>query len=288
MGCIASKPADVYEADQKNSASHSKGDAHRKAAEGPDPIPPQVAQAIQQASQAAAAAAQAEQQESERSIGHVILGTPRHSLTAGQLVARANSRAGNYKKNSVGADLHSIMDDQGMLNPMVARQMSVMSHYSVRSESGSVLITPEQRLQAEFKLIKLIGRGGFGNVYLGEWDGERVAIKIIQVRHMAALDQPFGHGHRHQGCPCGDTYDSQVTYLHSAGAFGSRAVRAGLDTCAGAQQRRPRRAGVGGSQGAHGADGGGADERHCTRQHCADTQGKAGGHRGPVQERCRG
>jgi hypothetical protein len=46
----------------------------------------------------------------------------------------------------------------------------------VRSESGSVMITPEDA-EAPFKLIRLIGRGGFGNVYLGEWDGERVAIK---------------------------------------------------------------------------------------------------------------
>jgi serine/threonine protein kinase len=38
------------------------------------------------------------------------------------------------------------------------------------------MITPEDA-EAPFKLIRLIGRGGFGNVYLGEWDGERVAIK---------------------------------------------------------------------------------------------------------------
>lgn len=48
------------------------------------------------------------------------------------------------EKSFVGADLHAIMDDHGMLNPLVSRQLSVMSHYSVRSESGSVMITPEQ------------------------------------------------------------------------------------------------------------------------------------------------
>lgn len=124
----------------------------------------------------------------------MILGTPKssaHRLSPGQLVARANSRAGSqYRKNSVGADLHSIMDDQGLLNPLVARQMSVMSHYSVRSESGSVLITPVPNPKPEFRLLKLIGRGGFGNVYLGEWsaDGERIAVKIIQGYNNA--DQP--------------------------------------------------------------------------------------------------
>ncbi|GFH13636.1 protein kinase domain-containing protein, partial [Haematococcus lacustris] len=80
------------------------------------------------------------------------------------------------EKSFVGADLKSIMDEHGMLNPLVSRQLSVMSHYSVRSESGSVMITPEDA-EAPFKLIRLIGRGGFGNVYLGDWDEERVAIK---------------------------------------------------------------------------------------------------------------
>lgn len=72
------------------------------------------------------------------------------------------------RKSQLGADLHSIMDDQGMLNPLVSRQLSVLSHYSVRSESGSVMITPEDG-GAPFKLLRLIGRGGFGNVYLGGW-----------------------------------------------------------------------------------------------------------------------
>lgn len=81
------------------------------------------------------------------------------------------------EKSFVGADLHAIMDDHGMLNPLVSRQLSVMSHYSVRSESGSVMITPEDA-EAPFKLIRLIGRGGFGNVYLGDWEAERVAIKV--------------------------------------------------------------------------------------------------------------
>ena len=95
-----------------------------------------------------------------------------------------------------------------------------MSHYSVRSESGSVLIQvrmvsrwceseasssrffllttnflqnilfsqPEEHDSKPFKLLKLIGRGGFGNVYLADWeDGERVAIKIIQVSSASTL-----------------------------------------------------------------------------------------------------
>ncbi|KAL6749139.1 kinase-like domain-containing protein [Haematococcus lacustris] len=91
------------------------------------------------------------------------------------------------EKSFVGADLNSIMDEHGMLNPLVSRQLSVMSHYSVRSESGSVMITPEDA-EAPFKLLRLIGRGGFGNVYLGDWDDERVAIKIIGGNTNA--DQP--------------------------------------------------------------------------------------------------
>lgn len=41
------------------------------------------------------------------------------------------------EKSFVGADLHAIMDDHGMLNPLVSRQLSVMSHYSVRVKGVS-------------------------------------------------------------------------------------------------------------------------------------------------------
>lgn len=119
-----------------------------------------------------------------QSGGSLILGTPKTRYTPEQLEAQASRSSSQQRKNSVGADLHSIMDEHGMLSPLVARQMSVMSHYSVRSQSGSVLITPQQKAsKPEFQLQKLIGRGGFGNVYLGEWTNhhERVAVKIIQV-----------------------------------------------------------------------------------------------------------
>jgi hypothetical protein len=33
------------------------------------------------------------------------------------------------QQSFVGADLHAIMDDHGTLNPLVSRQLSVMSHY---------------------------------------------------------------------------------------------------------------------------------------------------------------
>jgi serine/threonine protein kinase len=42
------------------------------------------------------------------------------------------------------------------------------------------MITPEHG-KAPFELIRLIGRGGFGNVYLGDWEGEQVAIKVGSV-----------------------------------------------------------------------------------------------------------
>uniref|UniRef100_A0A7R9V8Z4 Protein kinase domain-containing protein n=1 Tax=Chlamydomonas euryale TaxID=1486919 RepID=A0A7R9V8Z4_9CHLO len=84
-------------------------------------------------------------------------------------------------KSRVGADFANIIDDQGMLNTVASRQMSQLSRYSVRSESGSVVITPELGPRAPFQLKKLIGKGGFGNVYLAQMNtGEYVAVKIIQ------------------------------------------------------------------------------------------------------------
>eukprot|EP00983_Pelagomonas_calceolata_P133708 1161988-Pelagomonas_calceolata.AAC.3 len=49
------------------------------------------------------------------------------------------------------------------------------------------MITPEQA-KAPFRLIRLIGRGGFGNVYLGEWDGEKVAVKVCVKRGVVETD----------------------------------------------------------------------------------------------------
>lgn len=80
----------------------------------------------------------------------------------------------------VTADLNAIVDDQGTINSLVSRQLSMMSHYSVRSEAGSVILQPEVGPNAlGFTLQKLIGRGGFGNVYLGEWEERRVAVKVV-------------------------------------------------------------------------------------------------------------
>ncbi|GLC36300.1 hypothetical protein PLESTF_001731000 [Pleodorina starrii] len=82
----------------------------------------------------------------------------------------------------VSADLNAIVDDQGTINALVSRQLSVMSHYSVKSEAGSVILQPELAQGPNalgFTLHKLIGRGGFGNVYLGDWEGRKVAVKVV-------------------------------------------------------------------------------------------------------------
>jgi hypothetical protein len=82
----------------------------------------------------------------------------------------------------VSADLNAIVDDQGTINALVSRQLSVMSHYSVKSEAGNVILEPEMAAGPNplgFTLQKLIGRGGFGNVYLDEYEGRRVAVKVV-------------------------------------------------------------------------------------------------------------
>mmetsp|Transcript_14058 Transcript_14058/g.30435 ORF Transcript_14058/g.30435 Transcript_14058/m.30435 type:complete len:668 (+) Transcript_14058:557-2560(+) len=154
MGCFHSKEV-LYEIDGKP-VKDEPTNYH---------ISPEVEQALQ-----SARLSQLSQQHIQRGSGNSI---------SFPLTPSTTGRNNRPRKSYVGADLHSIMDDQGMLNPLVSRQLSVMSHYSVRSESGSVMITPEEG-GPPFRLLRLIGRGGFGNVYLGEWEAQRVAIKVIQ------------------------------------------------------------------------------------------------------------
>lgn len=101
---------------------------------------------------------------------------------AGGSITGMSRRTPVGKGAHVSADLNAIVDDQGTINALVSRQLSVMSHYSVKSEAGSVILQPEVAHGPNalgFTLHKLIGRGGFGNVYLGEWEGRKVAVKVV-------------------------------------------------------------------------------------------------------------
>ncbi|GIL48237.1 hypothetical protein Vafri_4913 [Volvox africanus] len=113
---------------------------------------------------------------------------------AGGSTSGVSRRTPAGKGAHVSADLNAIVDDQGTINALVSRQLSVMSHYSVKSEAGSVILQPELAHGPNalgFTLHKLIGRGGFGNVYLGEWEGRKVAVKVVTGNNNETqADQP--------------------------------------------------------------------------------------------------
>eukprot|EP00201_Polytomella_parva_P020834 CAMPEP_0175042198 /NCGR_PEP_ID=MMETSP0052_2-20121109/2407_1 /TAXON_ID=51329 ORGANISM="Polytomella parva, Strain SAG 63-3" /NCGR_SAMPLE_ID=MMETSP0052_2 /ASSEMBLY_ACC=CAM_ASM_000194 /LENGTH=656 /DNA_ID=CAMNT_0016304937 /DNA_START=101 /DNA_END=2068 /DNA_ORIENTATION=+ len=109
---------------------------------------------------------------------------------SGSVAGYGPSKSMTTARNSyVSADLNAIVDDQGTINPLVSRQLSMMSHYSVKSESGSVVLRREMNDGLGFTILKLIGRGGFGNVYLGEWEGQVVAVKVV-TGGLDRSDQP--------------------------------------------------------------------------------------------------
>ncbi|EFJ46759.1 hypothetical protein VOLCADRAFT_92891 [Volvox carteri f. nagariensis] len=138
---------------------------------------------------------------------YAIPNSSRNSVSAGApggsfiaLGAAGGSTSGVSRRTPAGkgahvsADLNAIVDDQGTINALVSRQLSVMSHYSVKSEAGSVILQPELAHGPNalgFTLHKLIGRGGFGNVYLGEWEGRKVAVKVVTgSNNETQADQP--------------------------------------------------------------------------------------------------
>jgi len=81
---------------------------------------------------------------------HTHTHTPSHPHKHTYTNTRTHTNTGNTcntcstvqqrSQSFVGADLHAIMDEHGMLNPLVSRQLSVMSHY--RSVSGNQMSRP--------------------------------------------------------------------------------------------------------------------------------------------------
>ena len=185
MGCFSSKS---YDEDQKGQSNRQEKKGEQTRSPQELGIRPEVQFALQHNSDDVGggrnkSTTEGRERSTRSSQPAVVLGRPDDkSFSVPMSPPSRTSKNDRYSRTSrkslVAADLESIMDNQGLLNPMVSRQMSVMSHYSVRSESGAVLISPEENDGSEFKLLKLIGRGGFGNVYLGDWDGDKVAVKV--------------------------------------------------------------------------------------------------------------
>lgn len=194
MGCFSSKSLDEDQINQAKDGQEKKGEQTRSPQELG--IRPEVQFALKHKEEVGGGRNKSTTEGRERSTRTsqpaVVLGRPDDKsfsvpMSPASRTSRNDRNSRMSRKSLVAADLESIMDNQGLLNPIVSRQMSVMSHYSVRSESGAVLISPEENDGSEFKLLKLIGRGGFGNVYLGDWDGDKVAIKVRTSPPSASL-----------------------------------------------------------------------------------------------------
>jgi len=57
-----------------------------------------------------------------------------------------------------------------------------------RQDSAASLQQQQQQLQSPLQMVELLGQGSFGCVYLANWRGKRVAVKVMQLPANALLE----------------------------------------------------------------------------------------------------
>lgn len=83
---------------------------------------------------------------------------------------------------SIAESIGHLIDETGLLSRTASRTMSHLSNCHLmadKDQAGAVLLADEETGQS-IRIIKQIGKGGFGRVFLGEYDGiGQVAIKAV-------------------------------------------------------------------------------------------------------------
>ncbi|KAL3098969.1 hypothetical protein niasHS_000957 [Heterodera schachtii] len=87
--------------------------------------------------------------------------------------------------NSSKADCE--MDSESLCGAPMG-QLAEAATFSTGSGSGVPMLAP-RTISYQISLQKVIGKGRFGEVTLGEWRGEKVAVKIFESREVASFDR---------------------------------------------------------------------------------------------------
>jgi hypothetical protein len=70
-----------------------------------------------------------------------------------------------------------------------------------RQDSAASLQQQQQQLQSPLQMVELLGQGSFGCVYLANWHGKRVAVKVMQLPANALLEPQQDAAEQLQGRP---------------------------------------------------------------------------------------
>ena len=105
---------------------------------------------------------------------------------------RTNNDSPSRHRESIGNSIGHLIDSEtGLISRSVSRTMSHVSNCHLEADkdaNGTVLLADEETGQS-IKIIKQIGKGGFGRVFLGEYAGVgQVAIKAVFGERSLGVD----------------------------------------------------------------------------------------------------